>query len=155
MKKKEEEEKTPPAPFAGAKGAPPAAAPPPQGAGSPPPAGKAGSKRRKPKRIEGPGREPEVPESLDTPAFREAWDDWLADLAARRKKPTAKAAAMHMTKCIEVGPVRAVAMLHMAMEKGWRAPYPREEHRTPEAQRDPVAEERERLARRREEQEQQ
>lgn len=67
---------------------------------------------------------PEIPATLNTPEFRGAWADWLADRAERRKPVTARAAATQLADLAVVGPQRAVETIRRSIAAGWQGLFP-------------------------------
>jgi hypothetical protein len=66
----------------------------------------------------------EMPEVLRSNAeFVEAWEAWVQDRAARRKKLTPLAAKLQLAKCAAHGPVVAAAVIRRAIERGWTGLY--------------------------------
>ena len=65
-----------------------------------------------------------IPAAIDTPQFRAAWADWLADRKARRKPVTGRAAEQQLDKLAPLGPEQAAACLNESIEKGWIGIFP-------------------------------
>lgn len=63
---------------------------------------------------------PPLPRQLDTPEFREAWQDWLKYRAERRQGITPTTAKAQLAKLANAGPSSAVAMIHQSIENGWQ-----------------------------------
>lgn len=61
----------------------------------------------------------ELPESLNTPEFRVAWDNWLKDRKLRRKPVTDYAEELQIKKLEPFGSARAISFIELAIEKGW------------------------------------
>lgn len=77
---------------------------------------KKGSKRKKEKNPPN----PPIPEKLDTPQFRQAWDDWLGFRKELGVKMTPTTASRQFAKLGKHPPPTAVAMLEQSMCNGWR-----------------------------------
>jgi hypothetical protein len=67
---------------------------------------------------------PEIPSSLNTPAFLESWGRWVKYRTDSRKKMTALTMASQLKKLEAVGPVVSAAMLEQSIEKGWTGIFP-------------------------------
>lgn len=63
---------------------------------------------------------PPIPEPLDTPAFREAWADWIQHRKERKPKLTPTAAKGALAELAAIGPDRAVAAIRRSIAKGWQ-----------------------------------
>lgn len=64
-----------------------------------------------------------IPASLDTPAFRENWEAYVADRKARHKPVTDRAAKMAMDKMEPWGEAKAIAALRLSIERGWQGVF--------------------------------
>ena len=64
-----------------------------------------------------------LPEELDTPEFREAWQAWTTHLREKRHKQTPTARKMQLKKCLGWGVERAVAALRHSTTNGWTGLY--------------------------------
>lgn len=62
---------------------------------------------------------PEIPEALNTPAFRSAWADFIAHRKSIRKPMSPKAAELNMRKCITLGPDTACNAIEQSIANGW------------------------------------
>lgn len=67
---------------------------------------------------------PPFPTSLDTPAFREAWAEWLDDRRQRRKTVTPRAAKMQFKILEPLGPELAIACIHDSIRNGYQGLFP-------------------------------
>ena len=65
------------------------------------------------------GVDVDIPESLQTPEFLEAWADFLADRKGRRKAVTPLAAKRLLAKCLSWGPDKAIRSIGSSIESGW------------------------------------
>jgi uncharacterized protein YdaU (DUF1376 family) len=66
----------------------------------------------------------QLPSSLDTPAFRQAWTEWQAHLKHKgRKCGTPEALRKHLEKLSPLGEAEAIRWLHHAIFRGWQAPF--------------------------------
>ena len=81
------------------------------------PAEKRESKKREP------GKLPEIPESLDTPAFKAAWAEWLK-FRRQSKAVTARAAVMQFNKLERVGSEHAIAAIQLSISNDWQGLFP-------------------------------
>jgi len=61
----------------------------------------------------------EIPESLDTPDFLAAWDEWQAERKERGKKLTARAMRGQLGSLEKMGPARAVESIRASIANGW------------------------------------
>lgn len=61
-----------------------------------------------------------IPAALDTPEFREAWGEWIADRAERGKRMTALAARKQLAKLEAWGGPRAIAAISASIAAGWQ-----------------------------------
>ena len=62
---------------------------------------------------------PEIPESLDTPAFRSAWNDFIAHRKSIRKPMSPKAAQLNLNTCISLGCENAIRAIEQSIANGW------------------------------------
>lgn len=60
-----------------------------------------------------------IPDSLNVPAFLEAWSLWQEHLREKRKKPTPLSTRMLFRELADMGPDRAVAAINRSITKGW------------------------------------
>ena len=67
------------------------------------------------------------PGVLDTPAFRAAWVDWVADRKSRGKGLTEKAVALQFEALARVGPDMAAQALRRSIANGWTGVFPEKE----------------------------
>jgi hypothetical protein len=63
---------------------------------------------------------PPLPSSLDTPAFREKWDEWLAYKKSRRETPQPATQQRQLRQFEEWGIERAIAAIDFTILKGWQ-----------------------------------
>ena len=63
---------------------------------------------------------PAIPGELDTPEFREAWDEWLAMRREKRDPVTPRSAKGALKKMLAWGVGRAVAALWHSIGNGWK-----------------------------------
>ena len=75
----------------------------------------------------------DIPESLATPAFLSAWDDWQRYRKERRKKLTPITIERQLAKLAKAGPDTAVAMIEQSIENGWIGLFEVKEDRRGEA----------------------
>jgi len=61
----------------------------------------------------------EIPDELDTPEFRSAWSDLVADRKERKKPITTRAAKQLLTKCQKWGPAAAAESIANTIANGW------------------------------------
>jgi hypothetical protein len=66
---------------------------------------------------------PSIPDGLDTPEFRTAWDDYIEHRSQIRKKMTPKVAEKQLKACEKIGPERAVTMIEHSIAQGWTGLY--------------------------------
>lgn len=71
-----------------------------------------------------------IPESLDSPEFREAWAVWIRSRAELRKPLTETAATLQMTKLAAWGRERGIAALTVSAANGWTGLYEAREGRS-------------------------
>jgi hypothetical protein len=64
--------------------------------------------------------EPPIPESLDTPEFREAWDAFQQHRREMKKKLTPTAAKLQLQKLVTRGSDRASADIRYSISNGWQ-----------------------------------
>ena len=64
------------------------------------------------------GKNP-LPPSLDTPEFREAWQEWETHRREIRKRQTPTSRKRQLASCEKMGVARAIAMIENTIEKGW------------------------------------
>ena len=62
----------------------------------------------------------EIPQALDTKAFREAWDSWQADRRDRKKPVTPRAQVLQLAKLAQWGEARAIAAIEASIAAGWQ-----------------------------------
>ena len=67
------------------------------------------------------------PQSLDVPAFQEAWENWLAHRKATRKPVTPQSAKLQLAKCEAWGVEVAVRTINRSIENGWQGLFPSKE----------------------------
>lgn len=69
--------------------------------------------------------DPPIPESLQTPAFRDAWSafDRHRRNGKARKEWTPQAKTIALKRCTELGPARAVAAIEHSILSGWPGIY--------------------------------
>lgn len=66
-----------------------------------------------------------LPLELDTPGFREAWENWLADRAERRlPRYTARAQTMQFKRLEEMGHDTAIAAIEWSITQGYKGIFP-------------------------------
>ncbi len=66
-----------------------------------------------------------IPETLDTPAFCQAWSAWKKHKSEGHKTLTPSTAAQQLKKLSAVSPELAIASIQRSIENGWTAPiYP-------------------------------
>ena len=65
-----------------------------------------------------------IPESLDTPAFREAWDEFIRHRQAMRKPMTDQAQRMMLKKLAPHGASVAVEAVQDSIANGWQGVFP-------------------------------
>ena len=76
--------------------------------------------RPKPKRERKPAQDmPEIPEALNTPAFRSAWTDFIDHRKSNRKPLSPKAAELNLKKCLELGHDIACSAIEQTIANGW------------------------------------
>ena len=74
----------------------------------------------KPKRDRKPAQQmPEIPEALNTPAFRSAWTDFIDHRKSIRKPMSPKAAELNLKKCLELGYDAALIAIEQSIANGW------------------------------------
>lgn len=61
----------------------------------------------------------EIPAVLDTPDFRNAWEEWCQHRRESRKKHTPTSQRHQIAKLEQMGEARAVAAINFSIEKGW------------------------------------
>jgi hypothetical protein len=66
-----------------------------------------------------PSADVSIPDSLNTPAFTAAWDEWAQHRREKRAKLTATAAKRQLAKFAEWGEARAIAAIHHSIQQGW------------------------------------
>lgn len=84
----------------------------------------------------------EIPESLSTPDFIQAWDIWLDHLRCKRKPPTTHAQDLQLRKLAAMGPEQAIKAIEYCIEKNWLSIFyepnqPPQDHGRPHGQRNP------------------
>ena len=62
----------------------------------------------------------EYPVELDTPEFREAWEEWKQHRIEMRKKMTPTGSRRLLVKLATWGEERAIAAIHYSLEQGWQ-----------------------------------
>lgn len=72
---------------------------------------------------------PEIPLQLQTPQFIKQWDDWIAYRREMRKPLTARSASMQLEELVEIGPVKAIAVIRASIANGWQGLFPKPEQR--------------------------
>lgn len=55
-----------------------------------------------------------------SPAFKQAWADWITHLGEKRKPPTEKSTELQLKKLGKFSEAVAVAMINQSIEKGWQ-----------------------------------
>lgn len=75
--------------------------------------------KRREERVKNPPKAPPLPEALDTPEFRDAWSNWLADRKERGKAVTERAARMQLRELESLGLPDAIHAIEMAMNRSW------------------------------------
>ncbi len=65
-----------------------------------------------------------LPEGLDTPDFRAAWDEWVAYRREIRKALTPTAIRRHLATLAAHGPDTAAAMIGQSIERAWVGLFP-------------------------------
>lgn len=60
-----------------------------------------------------------LPPSIDTPAMREAWNDWCEDKRSRGKKITEGACKRQFRQLVRWGPAKGVIAIENAIASGW------------------------------------
>lgn len=68
-----------------------------------------------------------LPTSLDTPAFRSAWAEFVAHRVELRSRLTERAAAKQLAKMAQYGPAASAAAIERAIASGWRSVFPENE----------------------------
>lgn len=96
----------------------------------------------------GVGGEPvgQIPEALDTPAFRDAWGRWAKFRREDRHALTPSTAAAQLKKLAKVGSEAAVAMIDQSIEHGWQGLFPVDKRRNGTAKGETLADHDRRLA---------
>jgi hypothetical protein len=61
-----------------------------------------------------------VPDGLDTPAFRKAWDEWLAYRKGKGKAVSDIAAERQLAKCAKWGAGRSLVAIDTAISNDWQ-----------------------------------
>lgn len=77
-------------------------------------------KRRTRQRSSGEDSVVAIPDKLNTPRFRKAWDDWLADRRDRRKPLTVRAQEIQLGKLARWGEQAAIASIERSIANGWQ-----------------------------------
>lgn len=62
---------------------------------------------------------PEIPEALDTPAFRSAWTDFIEHRKSIRKPMSPKAASLNLDTCLRIGRDNAIRAIEQSIANGW------------------------------------
>ena len=79
---------------------------------------------KKPKKSKSPTQPlPPIPNELDTPAFRTAWDEWIQHRKEKNKALTPSTASKHLKQLGGWGAGMAVAALDKAIHEGWQGFY--------------------------------
>lgn len=87
--------------------------------------GEEAKKIPKPKRVRtDPPESVPIPPEIDTPEFRSAWSDWLADRRARRNPVTVLAAKQQLDMLATYGPAGAVESIRQSIRNGWTGLFP-------------------------------
>lgn len=74
---------------------------------------------------------PPIPESLDTPDFRDAWAAWLKHRSERKPKVTPESAKQAFRDLAVIGPERAVVAIRHSIGKGWQGIFEPKNHGPP------------------------
>ena len=64
-----------------------------------------------------------IPKELDTPEFRQAWDEWQQHRKEIKKRQTPLSVAKQLKKMATWGTVRAVAAINHSIESNWQGIY--------------------------------
>ena len=64
--------------------------------------------------------EEKIPETLDTPEFRLAWNDWIADKKDRKEKLTPRARKMQLERLGKFDVPTAIAMIQQSITNAWK-----------------------------------
>ncbi|MCC7419960.1 MAG: hypothetical protein IT428_06755 [Planctomycetaceae bacterium] len=67
------------------------------------------------------GRKAEIPERLNTPAFREAWELYCTHLTEKRARMTPTSTKEQLAKLSEIGEQRAIAAIKHSVAQGWKS----------------------------------
>lgn len=62
---------------------------------------------------------PAIPESLDTPAFKAAWSDFIDHRKSIRKPMSPKAASLNLNTCLTIGHDNAIRAIETSIANGW------------------------------------
>lgn len=65
-----------------------------------------------------------IPSSLDTPAFRTAWNDWVEYRRQSKKRLTPMTASKQLEFLASEGLEKAVAIIEQSIQKGWQGLFP-------------------------------
>jgi hypothetical protein len=68
-----------------------------------------------------PPEDPEkIPEAIDTPEFRIAWNDWIADKKDRKERLTPRARKMQLERLGKFDAPTAIAMIQQSITNAWK-----------------------------------
>ena len=62
----------------------------------------------------------EIPEGLQTEAFKAAWGEWQEHLKQKKKRPTRLASERQLKKLSEMGEGRAIAAIEHSITSNWQ-----------------------------------
>lgn len=65
-----------------------------------------------------------IPESLDTPGFREAWEEWECYMRERKKGFTATTRKRQLKQCESWGPEGSERAIHFSIRQGYQGLFP-------------------------------
>jgi hypothetical protein len=65
-----------------------------------------------------------IPARIDTPEVRTAWEDWIAERAARRKPLTERAARLALDQLADLTPAQVVECIRLSIANGWQGLFP-------------------------------
>jgi hypothetical protein len=65
-----------------------------------------------------------VPDVLNTPAFLEAWENWLAYRRERKTKTTDRTKSAQLATLAAVGETSAIAAIEKSIRNGWQGLFP-------------------------------
>ena len=60
------------------------------------------------------------PENLNSPVFKELWNDWVEHLTQKRKKPTQKTAERQLRKLSQMGQAKAAESINNSITNNWQ-----------------------------------